>query len=111
MVTGWNNGKHRQSGAGYGFKVRIADRDKFFKKEWKSVKLDLADSSNTVEVNIDKPSFWKSCSELISKKIGIWLREKRLAPWPKGNPPKFSMETISKNHFLVYPLENTTDER
>jgi hypothetical protein len=36
IVTAWNNGKYHKTGAGYGFKVSIEDRDKYFKKDWKN---------------------------------------------------------------------------
>lgn len=36
-VTAWNSGKHLESGAGYGFKLSIEDRDTFFDKDWTTV--------------------------------------------------------------------------
>ncbi len=99
--TAWNNGKHRSSGAGYGIKVSVVDRDRNFKKGWQSVIVHLP-SGTQVEVNTDKDSFWnESCRELLSKEIGQWLIENRLAPWPYRLPPKFSLEPKSERHFLL----------
>jgi len=103
-VTAWNNGEWHTSGAGYGLRVPPKDRDKFFKKEWKLVKLVLEDISNSIEVSIDKSSFWKDCPELISKKIGEWLLKRRFAPWKEGPPPKFLMVPLGENRFHVRPL-------
>jgi hypothetical protein len=41
ICSAWNNGQHESTGAGYGLKIPVADRDKYFKKEWKSVTLEL----------------------------------------------------------------------
>ncbi len=41
IVTAWNNGRHHASGAGYGLKVAIADRDRYFDPEVASVVLEL----------------------------------------------------------------------
>jgi|HubBroStandDraft_1064217.scaffolds.fasta_scaffold3690907_1 hypothetical protein len=39
--TAWSNGKFHLSGAGYGFKVSIQDRDRYFNRTWKEVTLVL----------------------------------------------------------------------
>ena len=101
-VTAWNNGSHSTSGAGYGLKIAIDDRNAYFKKEWFSVFLSLPGKTDPIEVNIAKESFWgDTCRELISKEIGLWLRSKGLAPWPKGNPPKFELFHKDSNSFEV----------
>ena len=58
--TGWNNGKHHSTGAGLGFKVNAADRDRYFKSSWRTVFIEFpaATSPFTVEVNVAKKSFW-----------------------------------------------------
>jgi hypothetical protein len=104
-VTAWNNGQHYSSGAGYGLKLSIADRDRYFKRSWKTVKLHLAGRSRPVEVNIDKPSFWGlNCRELVKKEIGLWLIEEGLAPWTKWEPPKLTLESVGPAELLVWPL-------
>jgi hypothetical protein len=98
-ITAWNNGSHNSSGAGYGFKLSLEDRNLYFDKEWPSIYLKLLGVSNPIEINISKDSFWgNTCIELISKEIGMWLRSRGFAPWPKGNPPKFEM--VNKGHNL-----------
>lgn len=103
IVTAWNNGAHHESGAGYGLKISAGDRDRYFRREWGSIILELQGVPEPITVNTDKPSFWDPvCGELISKDIGQWLRSNGKAPWPKRNPPKFSMEPISGNRFFVH---------
>lgn len=102
--TAWNNGTHSENGSGYGFKIPVPDRDAHFDRDRGTVSLELPDDHGfkTVVVNIDKDSFWiGTCRELISKDIGIWFIERGLAPWEKGNPPKFSVELRSPGHFRV----------
>jgi hypothetical protein len=104
IATAWNNGNHYPSGAGYGLKLQVQDRDRYFLRSWKSVWLELEGYSQVVEVNVDKPSFWgPDCRELISKHIGIWLIENNLAPWPKRKPPKLVLNHIAENRFTVKP--------
>ena len=57
IVTAWKNGTPLPSGAGYGVKVAASDRDRYFDRNWKSVRLFLEGNPDGIEVNIDKPSF------------------------------------------------------
>jgi len=101
-VTAWNNGNHHKTGAGYGFKLKKEDRDKFFSEEWKNIYLSIPGRKDEIEINIAKASFWnQSCRELISKEIGKWLISNSLAPWPTGQPPKFVLECQVSNHFKL----------
>ena len=100
IVTAWNNGAHRASGAGYGLKVSEVDRNKYFKKDWKIILIQLPGQEGWTEVNIAKRSFWrKDCGELIKKEIGVWLFQNGLAPWETGDPPKLALESAGQNRF------------
>lgn len=102
IVTAWNNGAHHPSGAGYGLKISSDDRERWFKKEWNFIELELEGKPDPITVNIQKKSFWsKSCGELINKEIGLWFKEKGICPWPKGFPPKLLLEPISDNRFRI----------
>lgn len=103
IVTTWKGGSSlHDKPAGYGFKVKIKDRDTYFDKDWKTVFLHLEGVVEPVKVIIDKPSFWNNtCHELISKNIGKWLLDNFFAPWPSGRPPKFDLVPITNNHFKV----------
>ncbi len=110
IVSAWSNGNPRPTGAGYGIKVSIADRDFYFSREWPSVTLELEGDPNPVEVSISKKSFWSPiCHELISARIGLWFVRHRLAPWPKSHPPKLRMESISSRRFRLF-LPATSQE-
>lgn len=102
FVTAWNNGSRHSSGGGYGLKVSVSDRDRYFKREWKYIILELEGRTSAIKINVDKASFWNgTCGELISAEIGRWLRKTGLAPWTKGNPPKLVMEHIKNNQFSL----------
>ena len=97
IVTAWNNGS-----TSYGVRIAMCDREQFFKKEWKSVVLELEGSTVQVEVNVGKSSFWRpGCGELISREIRIWLKENGLDSWPRRNPPKLLLEPLSNRRFLL----------
>ena len=101
IVTAWNNGKHRSSGAGYGFKLSVLDRDHHIGRDWQSVFVSLPNGT-VVEANVAKPSFWsKKCRELINRDFGAWLIESGHAPWPQGQPPKFNLQLLSNNRFRL----------
>ncbi len=104
-VTAWNNGKHHKSGAGYGIKISLIDRDRYFKKSWESIYLKLPNGVDA-EINTYKASFWNdSCRELISKEIGKWFIDYKKAPWHFGSPPKFHMSSNSERHFVLHEKE------
>jgi len=101
-ITAWNNGLKSKTGSGYGFRISAKDRDKYFKKEWSFVIVNLPGINKQIEINIKKNSFWNdTCVELISKEIGKWLQSNKFAPWQKGKPPKFKLENIRKNEFQI----------
>lgn len=102
IVTVWNNGAHNTSGAGYGLRILIEDRDSYFQTDWEHVILELEGDPQLLVVNVNKKSFWGPvCRELISKDIGIWLRQNDLAPWPKRRPPKLDMQPTGDRRFKV----------
>jgi len=101
-VTAWNNGAKSKSGSGYGFKISIEDRQRYFNKNWQTIDLFLPGLDKSISINISKHSFWnKTCRELISQEIGKWLLSNGYAPWPKGHPPRFELQHISNNIFRV----------
>ena len=44
IVKAWNNGSHRSDGNGYGIKIKAQDRDTFFRREWKTIILELEET-------------------------------------------------------------------
>ena len=103
IVVGWNNGSpNDRTGGGYGIRVTREDRDRYFQRRWPSVTIEL-DKENMIEVKLSD-SFWRGCIELRSKRIGKWMLDRRLAPWPKGSPPRLKLEPIGNRQFRLSPL-------
>lgn len=101
-VTAWNNGANSKTGSGYGFKISIEDRQKYFSEQWQTIDLLLPKLDKPISININKSSFWnKTCRELISQDIGKWLLSNDHAPWPKGMPPKFELLHVNNNVFRI----------
>ena len=99
-AVGWKTGAPDiSSGAGFGIKIKQEDRDAFFKRNWLTVRIEIA-PGKTVSVSISK-SFWGNCPELRSKSLGKWMLERGLAPWPKSNPPKLSLEPFGDGIFRL----------
>lgn len=106
IVTAWNNGKYYSNGAGYGFRISEADRDRHLSHDWKELLIRLDGNGDSfIKVNIDKKSFWYDCKELIKKDIGAWLIRSGRAPWPKGSPPKVRLTQIDGNRFKASLIE------
>lgn len=111
IVTAWNNGAHSRNGAGYGFKVAMADRDLHFKPEWDVIVLEL-EGEEPFEVPINKELFWSdACRELMSPEIGKWLRHNGIAPWPRANPPRFEVDPLEDNRFSVAKAQKQSGKR
>ena len=95
----WSNGAHHSTGAGYGLKVSVQDRDRYFRPEWDVVLLEIP-GEGTTSVTLSA-SFWRTCSELRSAAIGRWLLSAGRAPWPRGAPPDLELTPVTDNHFIV----------
>jgi hypothetical protein len=102
--TAWKGGAGSLlSGGGYGIKIKIGDRDEFFRREWGNVQLIIPGIDIPVSVNIDKDSFWNdTCHELISTHLGRWMLSEGLAPWRKGHPPRIVLRRIAPAVFEVH---------
>ena len=87
-ATGWQGGPASTTGAGYGIRVSLSDRDAYFDRKWCSVRLGIGGRETIVRIS---SSFWNRCSELRSKEIGAYMIANGLAPWPKGDPPQFEL--------------------
>jgi len=98
----WNNGKRNSSGAGYGIKIKMQDREQFFNRNWKTVILHLDGYSKSVDSNVAKKSFWtKTCGELIRKDIGIWLLQNNCAVGTLGWLFEVRMTIIGEREFKI----------
>lgn len=99
-AVAWSNG-----GKTFGLKISEQDRDLNLVRDWGTIYLELPGTDEAVEVNIDKASMWEgTCRELISRKIGDWLKREGKMPWPKGHPPRVSMEFVGDRTFKVVLL-------
>ena len=98
-ATAWNNGAQHASGAGYGLKVQVKDRDRYFDQAWTEIVLEIP-GRGRVRVPLAE-SFWRRCTELRSAEVGRWLRASGRAPWSKGYPPTFRLEHVTGNVFRV----------
>lgn len=100
-VVGWHKGSpNSQTGAGYGTRIGRDDRERYFDRDWEAVTVELGGREEAV-VNVSA-SFWRSCIELRSRKIGAWMLHKGLAPWPTGHPPKLQLERQGEARFALH---------
>lgn len=99
IVTAWKNQSFKTAkDISYGIKMKLVDRDRYFKKDWKSI---ILSADNETIVCLLAPSFWKKCTELRHAKIGKWLVKNKYIPWNKSHPPKLILEPLAEGKFLL----------
>ena len=102
VVTAWNNGAHSRNGSGYGFRVKNADRNTYFKKDWTAITLEIEGEAGPVQVPINGEGFWSELGQpLACQALGRWMRKNGLAPWGRGNAPSFVLDLVEGTHFKV----------
>jgi hypothetical protein len=95
-VVGWNNGSpDNRNGEGYGIRIVPKDRDVYFQRTKSSLHIELGDGHLVMFRLSD--SFWGDCVELRSPKIGKWMLNVGLAPWPIGSPPNLRLEPKARS--------------
>lgn len=88
-VSAWSNGDR-----GYGLRVRRADRERFFRRRWRTVDVTIP-GHGVVTMNVT-PSFWTTCPEIRSAVI------RQLAPgWRHGAPHTFGLVPIGQAAFRL----------
>ncbi|MFQ5802813.1 MAG: hypothetical protein ACE5JQ_07980 [Candidatus Methylomirabilales bacterium] len=101
-VTAWKNGPHGPDTL-YGLRIREPDRARYFRRRWQTVHLRLPGGHGVAAVALS-PSFWRSCPELRSERIGEWLRTTGAAPWSRGRPPRYTLRPAGEDRFSVEML-------
>jgi hypothetical protein len=102
IVTAWKNGTPSTTDSAFGVKLSADDWDRYFRKDWETIELELQGYAHVVKVNVAEPSFWSSdCKELIHSEIGRWLIENGLESWQVGQPPRLSLKFIGGNRFRL----------
>lgn len=102
MAKGWHNGSPSPTGSGYGIAISKTDRDAHFTSGIESVTV-LLEGGPAITVPLTD-SFWRNCPELRGADIGRWLISMRLAPWPKGRPPRLQVEVVRTGVLRVRPV-------
>ena len=102
IVKTWNNGHYYASRAGYCLKISFDDRAHFFHRDCRMVILHLNGYERLVVVKVAKASFWnRSCGELISREIGIWLQRNNRNHWPNSQPHEVRFSVVGERAFRV----------
>ena len=99
-VKSWNNGSpNLKSGSGFGIRIKKADRDIFFKKNWDKVEITIENETPfTLKITA---SFWKTCAELRSKKLGDWFLRTGKFEWDQGLPYEYYLILVGGNNFRL----------
>jgi hypothetical protein len=96
IVKAWSNG----SGT-YGLRVGLANRNKWFKKRWTAIDVDLDGKSHRFNLTA---GFWNKCPEIRDSghtAIKDWLCRHRNLNWPRGSPPTMELTPLSEGKFRL----------
>ena len=91
ILTAWSNSSSDKPN---GFSILKEDRDDLFKRlksrlDQNGVIIEFP-SGESLQLSLDKkPTFWSTCPEFISSKIGAWIKDQG-DPWPYRKPPKYT---------------------
>lgn len=100
IVTGWKIGTPNiKTGSGYGIRIKLKDRNKYFSPDWESVKIEFG-TGEIFEANLSV-TFWGKCPELRSHWIGKWMLNKGYMSWPKFKPRKMRLEPVGGRVFKL----------
>lgn len=94
--TAWSSGSRRSGGCG--FRIRVQDRDLAFPPGARHVTVELPGREEPLQIELS-PSFWADCPEIRGAGIGDWLIGAGHAPWPRGRPPRFVVESLGEARF------------
>lgn len=84
----------------FGIRIGKKNRDRFFKKEWLSINVEIDGADYTFKLT---KGFWKSCPEfrdpaIVTQDSSIksyiikeWLKSNFEIPWKYRHPPKFKL--------------------
>ena len=93
-LTAWTNSTSDKPN---GFSISKGTRNRLFKPlksrlDQKGVIIEFPAGEPPPLSREVTPSFWRTCPEFRSYKIGAWMKKRGDAPWPKGERPKYTAE-------------------
>lgn len=94
-VTGWQS----TGGTTLGLRFGAENARTFVDASRPAVTIELDGTSHEFPI---RASFWKKCPEFRGAPITAWMLRHRLAPWPRGAPPRVRMSHIGCNTFRAH---------
>jgi hypothetical protein len=95
-VTPWNGGAQT-----YGIRVGIANRDRYFKRHWKIIQVEMDGQFSEFQLT---SGFWHKCPEFRDRGTPVireWLESRDALDWPNGKPPRFQLIEIGDARFRL----------
>jgi len=102
VVSAYNNGKFWETGSGYGFRIKNSEVKKNSKLLVPEIFITLDKKFKNIKVSINQDSVLYGEHVIFTKKeIGRWLIENGNKEWNERHPPKFTMQHVGENFFVI----------
>lgn len=90
-LTAWSNSTSDKPN---GVSISEGDRDRLLKRlksrlNQKGVIIEFPSGESLRLSLARKPTFWSTCPEFTSSKIGTWIKDQGDDSWRKGDPPEY----------------------
>jgi hypothetical protein len=95
-ATAWSSSKGT-----FGIRIGIGNRDRYFKRSWTEVEIEMDGISHSVALT---RGFWNKCPEFRDSGTTLlrdWLQRHRRLKWPTGHPPRFQLFPLGGPRFRL----------
>jgi hypothetical protein len=105
LTSAWKEVASDKIGRNYAIRVRTKDRDRYFREDWQSVRVEIEGIWYTFRL---KNRFWNDCPELRDSDaettaIRDWLSRHHSLTWERRRPPHFQLDPLGDRQFRLLP--------
>lgn len=104
QASAYKKCKSHEIGDSYGIRIHLKDRDKYFKKEWKQIEVEIDGITYIFSLTV---GFWNKCPEFREHTnlpvIRQWLQKYKTLQWERNKPPQVKLVYLGSRKFRLLP--------
>jgi hypothetical protein len=93
IATAW-----KDSSNGFGIRVGKENAALFFPRDVRTIFVEIEGCLRVFRLS---ETFWTTCPEFRGAMIGDWLKRHKLAPWPRGKPPRVELTNLGGSRYRL----------